>query len=482
MSNFFVFNNIHLGLELAGAVIFFLISWLYFEAFLTKKDTWSATRAFGFIFLSASQLFHAVYASEFNYSPLIYAAGMVILIFSFGMQKLPPKPESMLGGALFVPLIPFFSQSYIPLVLNLLLFAVLIKRFVKDIERFLKPLAFGFLFLAIASVVTLFPDQEILEHILKFIGFIWIGFWAKWLLSLRIREEALLVFVGASLFIALLVTTAFSAVLLKRIENEVNANLIASSKIFDFYIDSLKSKALASLNLIAQNENFVSAFLERDLADMERISGALVENSGLQFLTVAQTDGRVIFKLNFPAVSEESILAENIGLEAMNGHIAVTLEKSDSEGLSIRAAAPIFSRGRVSGVVISGYLLDDAFLKEFKNISGYESSIFTDKKVAASTIFNAGDALSEPEAEALLNGDERFVDSTLIFGEEVIGSFSPLKNIDNQTVATLVITTTPGELLLEAGGTNRLTLFIISLIVLALVIPLYRFTVFLTGA
>ena len=483
MSNFIIFSNIHLGLELLGAVIFFVISWLFFEAYLIKRDIFSATRTLGFLLLSISQVFHSTFSFSFNYSGPTYALGIIFLILSFGLEKLPTRPNH---NFVFLPLISFFNKPVVSLVLSLIFFSSLLKRYFKNVEKLLKPLVIGFLFLTISFLVGFFSDAEnfnlfyVLEHGLKLIAFLGIGAWGWRLLSLRIREEALLVFIGTSLFISLLLTTIFSTILLKRIESEVKENLSSSARIFNFYVNSLKSKSLASLQTIAKDDDFVSSFIEKNLKDLGKVSTNLVDDLDLDFITVALPNGNVIFKLNFPIVSGENILTGTIGLEALEGKNAVTLGVS-GEGFSIRAATPIFVRGRISGVLIGGYLLNNNFLEDFKNISNFESSVFVDNKVFASTIFSLGDELKELLVQNKVKNGEEFLGSTDFFGEDIIGSFSPIKNIDGRVVATLAITTTPGELLAEARGTNQLTLFIVSLIVLSLIVPLYKFSIFLTS-
>jgi len=122
---------------------------------------------------------------------------------------------------------------------------------------------------------------------------------------------------------------------------------------------------------------------------------------------------------------------------------------------------------------LTGFLLDERFVDNFKKISGLETTILADEKVIASTILTVGKAISFPK--------EEFLGTTKLLNQEVIGAFTPLKNFDAQTVGILSLTTTPGELLRDANATNRLTMLIVFAIAISLIIPLYRFTVFLTS-
>lgn len=494
MTSFLFLNNIHLGLELLGAAIFFLAALIFFEGFIVKTDMFGLARALGFLFLAGWQLLHALSVPD---TPLIsgnvlYLASLILIALGYGLERLPPKP-SFSAVALFPPaLAAFFYGPSIHTTASLLLFLitlVLTKRYIKDIERQVKWLAVGFFILFLSSVAYLFSRGEtfgqwyILEHVIKIAAFLAIGLWIGFYLSFRIREKMLLVFVGTSLFITLLLTTTFSFFFLEKIVSNTTDSLAANAKVFQFYIESLQNKALASSQLIADNKDFISAVVSKDISDLERIAQELTQATGQQFLTVAQPNGRILFKYNFPIVSGENILTERIGAEALEGRLAATFAFVEGEGFLLRAAAPIFDQGEIIGALVSGFLLDDAFVENFRKISKLETTVFAGNKAAASTLLKRGDILQDPAIEEkVLQKSEEFVGTARLFNQLVIGAFLPLKNIDEETIGMLSLTTTPGELLRDAQATNQLTLFIIFLIVLALVIPLYRFTVFLTSS
>ena len=491
MPRFLVVNNIHLGLELIGAIIFFIISWLFFEGFLKKRDRFDLGKTLGFLFLSGAQVFHALYSSNESLllvAPVFYNLGLVMLVLSYGLQKSPSRPNISvsLSAAFILPgAVALLNNPLTTLIFSSGLTLVLVKRFFVDFEKGLKFLIFGFVLLDLSFLISIFSNNVhytwILEHVLKILGLFLIGAWGWRLLSLRIREEALIVFVATSMFIALLVTTTFSSFFLKKVEKEAQINLEANAKVFNFYIDSLKNKALSSAYIVAQNEALIGAVKEKDLADLGVLTQKLISETGVQFLTVAQKNGNVLFKFNFPILSGENILIEKIGSEAAEGRFAVTIDLVEAEGFSVRAAAPIFSSGKIIGVLITGFLLNDNFAEGFKSISNLETTLFADKRVVGSTLFDLEDSIDKDKLKTLLSKDKAFLGQADFFGTGVLGSFLPLRDIDNSVVGYLAITTAPGELVGDAQATNRLTMIIIFLIVLALVIPLYRFTVFLTS-
>lgn len=480
MSSVLILSNVHLGVELFGAIVFFITTWLFFEAYLIKKDVFSFGRALGFFLLSVWQILHAIGGEGSTFliiSFAIYSGGLLLVLLSYALEKLPPKPVYAVFG---LPLLNISGNFYVlPTILSAALALFLIKRYYRDIDRVIKWLAIGFVLVALSSFVANYANADspnsfwFLEHALKVAVFLSIGAWIFKFLSLRAREEALIIFIANSLFIALLVTTTFSAFFLKNLERETLVNLAAQKQTFNFYADNLKNKALAASQIIANNADFISAVSARDTSDMEKIGKSLLGLTGGQFLTVAAKNGVVFFKSDFPILQDENILAQSIGGEALEGHTAATVDSVGPEGLSLKAASPIISQGKIIGTVLTGYLLDKDFTEKFKETTGFETSIFADEKVTASSILVTGAAAELPQ--------EEFLGTTKISGQEVIGNFLPLKNAEGKTVATLALTTTPGAILRNAQSTNRLTMLIIALIVVGLIIPLYRFTIFLAG-
>lgn len=486
MSTILIFGNIHLGLELLGAVVFFILAWLFGEAYLLKKDVWSAGRFSGFLLLSFWQLTHAAYGLDGEsvpFAPYIYLAGLALVLLSYLLEKLPPRPDGM-TAALSLPHLFILSRLNTTVSIFLLLIAVVLaKRYFKDIDKQLKWMLIGFILLAASSFISVFVGGEALgrawslEHLVKLSAFASLGFWIWQWLSLRLREEILIIFISASLVIALLVTTVFSIFFVQRIEREATNSLAANAKVFNFYLENLKSRALVSSQLMSANGDFVSAIQAGDLADLERISKELLASTGGQFLSVGRKNGSVLFKLNSPATAAENILSEQIGSEALEGRPAATIDKSDGGGIVVKAAAPLFDRGTLLGAVIVGIRLDQAFVNNFKEISKLETTILAGNRVVASTLLGPGELVQElPLAVA---AGKEFVGSARLLDKEIIGAFIPLANLNNQLVATLAITTTPGQILRDSQSTNRFTLFIVLIIALSLVLPLYRFTVLL---
>ncbi|KND49040.1 MAG: Methyl-accepting chemotaxis protein [Parcubacteria bacterium C7867-005] len=480
MSSFLILNNFHLGIELFGAITFFIAGWLFFKAYLIKRDKYSLIRSVGFWALCVWQIFSAVGGSSsvvLRLSLTVYSVGLLCILLSYAFEKLPDKPSY---AFLALPVFNIATNfNILPTIFLILLSFLLFKQYYKDINKLLKWLAFGFVLLSLASIISNFVDpwslniMWILEYALKFLGFVSITLWIWNLLSFRVRQEMLIIFVSNGLFIALLIVTTFSSFFLRSLENETLRGLAASEKILNMQIDSLESRALATSQIISNNLDFASAAKARDIEDLSTIGNRILSNTGIQFMSVASRDGSVYFKNNFPITQGENLLSQSVGQESLEGRSATSVDVVGPEGLSIRATSPIYFQGKVIGIVMVGYLLDKEFTDSFKDNSGFETSLFVDNKVYASTTFL-------PESTTSIPKDE-FWGSMKLLDQDIIGKSFKIQNSEDNDVATVVLSTTPGALVHSAETTNQMTILIVVLIVLGLILPLYRLTIYLTS-
>ncbi|MEK7546883.1 MAG: cache domain-containing protein [Patescibacteria group bacterium] len=488
MSSFLLVNNINLGVDVFGAVVFFIVAWLFTEAYFTKRDYFILIRCVGFFLLAAWQIVHAIYGSIGSLAtlgPYLYLIGLVLILASYVFEKLPQRPENF---ALGMFLSPFFIVNRMEEIASFLILSttlVLFKRYTRNVDRLLKWLLIGFSFLTAASIMSLFVAVEspntlwLGEYALKFLAFVAVGIWSWRWLSFRLGEEILLIFIGASLIIALAVTTVFSVFSVQRIESEARNKVDANAKVFTFYLESLQNKALSSSQIIANTEDFASAVKSNDFKDIESISRELLALTGQQFIAVALTNGQVIFKLNASILRDENILAQKIGAEAIEGRPAVTLAQVEGGGLAIQAGAPILFRGEIIGAIITGVLLNNQFAASFKTMSGLDTSLVKDDIVIVSTILEPGDKIHESTlAQAIASGEE-YIGGSQLLNNEVMSALVPLRDLENQRVGALMLTTAPGQLSRDNQRINLLTMLIVAAVVIGLIIPLYYLTTYL---
>jgi hypothetical protein len=479
MSSYLITANLSLGLEMLGGIIFFVVAWLFFEAYLLKKDWFSLAKSLGFLLFAASQGLNALNLEGGAFTvvlPAVYGLGLLLILLAFGVERLPPKPVLpaiailTLGGTVV-------SSDMIFVLLSLLISFFLILRYFKDIDRDLKWMAIAFILLTASLACKLFPYVQgdylwTAEQVLKVVAFISLCLWIWRFLSLRLREEALIVFTSLSLAMALLVTTAFSAVLFQKSSEETSKSLGQSAQIAKFYLENLKSRGLAVSQIISKNETVASSFEAHDIKSLEKITNELLDQNQEDFLTATAKNGDVFFKNTYPILREENVSDRKITAEALEGRPAVTINDIKPEGLSVQAASLVVSMGKPVGAVIVGSSLNTGFLETMKKITGFEATLVIGNKAVASTVLPQNSPFDVPSDS--YNGLIKTGD------EEMIAQFSPIADSENRLIATLVLTTTPHEIINRIQSSNRLTILIVFLISIIFIVPLYRFSVFLT--
>ena len=86
MSLYFITNNLHFALELVGALVFFVMGWLAFDAYVVNKHSSSFMRVLGFCLIGVWQVSHAFSFTGdlINFIGLfIYLAGLLLLFSGF---------------------------------------------------------------------------------------------------------------------------------------------------------------------------------------------------------------------------------------------------------------------------------------------------------------------------------------------------------------------------------------------------------------
>lgn len=116
MSSFFLLNNIHFFLEMVGALVFLMVTWLLFDAYLLRKEKSTMFRATGFALLAVWQCIHAFnmggdLAGYLGFA--VYFLGLAAVIISFftetkiaGMSAIIILPAVVT----FLPFLMFWFQ------------------------------------------------------------------------------------------------------------------------------------------------------------------------------------------------------------------------------------------------------------------------------------------------------------------------------------------------------------------------------------
>lgn len=492
MSSTFWLNNINFALEFFGAAVFVVLAWLAFEAFMIRKDFKTLARGLGFLLVA---LWLVVGSLNITNDLIVAAAaagyllGLLFILLNLYLEMPPALPKTEIVF-IFPAVAGILWTVHAAAAVLLLLIAVLaLKRSRTEFQRTLIAFYAAFFALAAASLLAVFNSQTgeqgagwIAEHSLKLIAFGSLSYWGWQYLRLRIKEEMLLIFVGMALVISVIVTFTFSAILLGNMESEAKLNLVSNVKVLEYALAGMKSEALSNVRFFAKNERVGASLQKKDFSELDKISEDLIADGAMDFLLIADENGEVLLRAHSPTAKGDSIKEEKAGARALAGAAYVTVESTMAEGLSIRAAAPIYGdKGRIAGAIISGFVIDNAFVDKIKKNTGLEASIYWGDALSATTIAvnggktrNIGVKQTDPAViDEVLKRGGGMIGRTTILSKPYLASYLPLKDTEGEIVGMLQASRLQTELADTASAANRLTLLITIIITMMMMIPIY---------
>lgn len=497
MSLFFLYNNLHFSFEILGALAFFVVAWLAFDVFPIRRDFLTASRGIGFLFLAVWQVIHALNPSvetTLYLGASFYILGAFFVLLNLLLERPVERPEfkAIFVFPAFAAASVFLEAGVAFLYLATAYFAF--AQYKKELKKMLKPFFTSFIFLGLGAAVSLFYPEDslgalwVLGHIFELLGFGFLIAWVWQYLELRIREELLLISTSVALLIAIMVTLVFSVILVGQIERATRADLETNARVLNLAVERLKEEALAKAKLLSQSDDLKRAVLKRDFAALEEFASGSLTEEKLGFLTILEENGDVLLRAHALTQKDDNLSGERAVREALAGRFLVNIESSPTERFSIRAAAPLTDKGKVIGVVVTGFLLDNAFVDNLKRITGLDALIFERDIVVASTLISpdgrtrvSGIKEVRDDVLRLLEYGRQLTISTEIVSRPYLISYFSVLDSDGRVVGMLASAKPQREILDLANATNRLTLITVAVIMLILSVPIYIATRRLTS-
>jgi hypothetical protein len=489
MSLYFILNNIHFALEMFGALAFLMVSWLAFDALSIRRDLLTASRAFGFFFLTLWQIFLAFQFQDerLQYLGLSFLIlGLSIVVLNLFLEAPVDRPEFKL----ILPPIATMTltiDSVITLLFSIITFSSF-HQYYKETKIAIRLFAYAFLSLTIGYGLALFNNTDTynilwgVQHTFQLIGFFLVIWWVWQYLSLRIREELVMIFVSAALLISTVATLAFSMINGVHIEALTADNLNTNAKLFDLTLSNLKENVLSKVSLIAKNEKMTQAFDKNGLLLAEEAIGELSASMSLRSLVLVDRAGGVVTSA-FTSRKNQDLSSDELIKEALGGRSIVTTTSNNEEGFLIKAAVPVYVDGKIMGAVIAGFPLDNAFIDNITRVTNLQMSVYYGDTVVASTDFDntSADRIGTRETDSnvinrVLIGGESLTASTFIDSKPYVSSYLPVLDYQDKVVGMISVSKSQHDILDISNQTNRLTLIMILAIMLMLVTPFYLLT------
>ena len=496
MSLYFIVNNLHFTIELVGALVFFMMAWLAIDAYMVGRQSQALLRIIGFSLIGLWQI---IYAFTFG-SDLVNIAGSFLYLFGILLVVVSffTGPRVTIPSATAVVLIPAFG-SISPFIGGLSVIGLGIisylsfRQFKREFNQSLKYFWIGFLVLAAAAVIFLFLGHTsagaIIVYFFQAGGFAVLAMWVWQYLKLRLRESMVLIFISMTLFIATIVTLAFSTILISKIESETRNNLTIDARVLDLTVRGLIEEASAKAKFLAQTGDISTALAQNNMSELERLMTLALDKEKLGFLLVTDKSGSVVLRAHALTRRGDSVGSERAVEEALGGATFATIESSPGEKFSIRAAVPLYRKGEITGTLVAGFPLDNVFADKMKKITGLEMSIYENDTIVATTALGAD---GRTRLSGILIGDQSVKNAVLekgeaatarveLRGESFLASYLPVMNADGKIVGMFSASKPQQDILAIANTTNRLTLITVTLILLILTFPIYALTRRLLG-
>ncbi len=520
----FLLVNAHFALNLLAALVSFAVAWLYFDAWLGRKDFREGSKCFGMFLLSLSFLVHstAIEQSILEYpilgpetinllTAVFRISGYLVLIFGQIADPLQPLPEYRLKKLKKTTTIALFSIGAIsPIQLIPFIFPLLaivagflyLRRATVGLEHHLKPIswslfALGFseliglaaLFrntdnVTLANLVAPFGLLWLIEHAMLVLAMFILGKWIWGYLIKRLETQLFMIFTTSTLAIFLLTAIFFTSVSLANLRRGLLENLKINVDVLQYTIDSKKAETLSDAQMIAQNPEVLSAVIDKNRKALAEVTVSILLAKKQAFLVVVSETGEVLVRADDPEKVGGSLSDDPLIKKALVGEEAtgvVTKEGVMAPEVSVRAVTPLRSDGENIGAVLVGTTIDNAFVDGLKAATALDASVYGDN-VRSATTFIAPDGKSrwvgikeetDKIKKQVLNEGEAYAGSVKILNIAYLAAFTPLKNVDNNPVGMLFVGRPEVTTIQAAGNLIEQTFLVTVILLIFSIFPAY---------
>lgn len=517
----FVWENLHFGSHLFAGLTLLACFWLYFDAMLASgpstgsrsagRHGWTTVGLLGWATLALSFFLSAVDVESpvlpgvleqliFDMvAPLMRLIGYGLLAGAILLEPLPARPEAVPSLAPTPPQpttlssFPVAWLLWAPRVVFLLPLAAWVvaygywRRATAGLERHLKPLALGFLLLAVYQVaaltrllrattnptlfrlVTPFGVFWLLEHVVLVVAITVLMVWvAKYLLR-RFQTELFMIFVSMSVGIFLVITVTFSSYLLRFTQAATLERLSADAKTFGFLLERTEQALLSDAQLVAGHQLVRQYFADpKHAVDLGGLARDILLTSQDSTLVITDADGQVLARGENPeltgtSLSDDPLVKRARAGEAVSG--VVVTEGATAPALSAAAAVPIKDGERVIGTVLVGTRLDTAYVDGLKAATGLDAAFYAGEVLSASTITGYNSSMrwigtkntNQAVTDQVLQRGEAASGTVTLLSTPYLAAYIPLTAVGGETVGMLLVGTPQITLLATAARSLQFT-------------------------
>ena len=212
-------------------------------------------------------------------------------------------------------------------------------------------------------------------------------------------------------------------------EREIMAASAAVQAVLDDTMDRIKKNAVT----FASRKDLAEAVAAKDTAALQPIAKMLLADNGLEVLTIADAEGKVLARGHSEKIGDSVAGQVNVR-KAIAGAANAGIEEGSVVKFSLRAGAPIKLDGRIVGTITPGIDLTTRtdFVDSLKKRFAVECTIFKDDERVSTTLEKdgkriVGTKMDNPEVlETVLRKGWKFLHKNKIMGKNYNTAYWPL--------------------------------------------------------
>lgn len=384
----------------------------------------------------------------------------------------------------------------------------------QGIQREWKLIYYAFFFIAISlvfSTAALWQDSDnvllsrilapyhlvwIIEHAVKLVGGVFLGSWAWGFIRFRVFPQIFSSFVALAFVTFVLTTITYTGFMLTRISASTADDLRTNVRTLEFALGKVKESAILAARITAANPQIREAIRQGDRDALFQNLNTLMFENKTDFMMAVNTGGEVITRAEDRDRFGDSIAEDPVVWRALDGKAVVTTatrKEIATPTVSIRAASPIVDASEsgepeVIGAIVTGYLLDLAFVDGIKELTNLDITVYASDTSAATTFIVSDTGMrllgaretNRTITDAVLKKGTAYLGSSAVLNQPFLAAYIPLKDVENTTIGMLFTGRSQAAILALATDTMRLSFSISILLMLLSVAPLWLLSRFIT--
>ena len=348
----------------------------------------------------------------------------------------------------------------------------------------------------LANLLAPYHHAWILEHGIKLIGAVCLGVWAWGFIRFRVFPQIFSSFVALAFITFILTTIVYTGFMLTRIRVSTVEDLEINVKTLQFALEKVKESAILAARITAINPQIREAMRRNDRDALFKNLNALMFENKTDFMLVVNTGGEVLMRAEDQDRFGDSLADDSVVWRALDGKAVVTT--STRKGISIptvsiRAGSPITDTSEsgdpeIIGVVVTGYLLDLAFVDGIKELTDLDVTVFANDTSAATTFATSDTGMRllglreiDPRIlDAVLKSGGSYLGSATILNQPFLAAYIPLKDVENTTIGMFFTGRSQAAIFALATDTMRISFSISMLLMFLSILPLWLLSKFIT--